>query len=284
MPSNHPSRDRHLTWPACYNTRDLSGLLTVDGRQTDRQAVIRSDTLGRLTPQGRQALLDYGVRTIIDLRAPKEAQADVPAFTRPDHKTDEPAYLNLLLEKYYPHVSALINQAATRAEVYCLILDHYPEAVAEVMRAIANAQTGGVVIHCHAGKDRTGMVAGLLLSLVGVPADIVAADYAESQERLWPVYEQLVAQAGGEDKVGFWAKPTVIPEMMLDMLAHIEAAHGGVQPYLTAAGLSSVDMARLKKRLCAPRPNRNHAAGWPVLGAKAIKASVACTASPAERA
>jgi protein-tyrosine phosphatase len=171
MTLNQQLRDRHLTGPACYNTRDLGGLLTVDGGQTRWQAIIRSDTLGRLTPQGRQALLDSGVRTIIDLRAPKEAQEELSAFTLPSLQTNEPTYLNLPLKKYYPHVSELINKAASRAEVYCIILDYYPDAVAEVLRAIANARSGGVVIHCHAGKDRTGIVSALLLSLVGVPAE-----------------------------------------------------------------------------------------------------------------
>lgn len=227
MTPNQQWTNRHLSWEGCYNTRDLGGLPIVNGGQTRWQAVIRSDLLGRLTRQGRQALLDYGVRTIIDLRAPQETQERLSAFTLPNPHTTEPVYLNLPLVRYYPYVSELINKAATRAEVYCIVLDHYPDAVAEVMRAIANAEPGGVVIHCHSGKDRTGIVAALLLSLVGVPAETIAADYAESQERLWPLYEKLVAEAGGEDNVGFWLKPTVTPEMMFTMLAHIEAKYGG---------------------------------------------------------
>ena len=77
----------------------------------------------------------------------------------------------------------MIQKAKSRGEVYCIILDHYPDAVAEILRAIVNAPPGGIVIHCHAGKDRTGMVSALLLKLVGVPAELIAADYAESQER-----------------------------------------------------------------------------------------------------
>ncbi len=247
---DQPLRARFLCWPECHNVRDLGGLITKDGRQTRWRAVIRSDTLGRLTPQGRQALLEYGVRTVIDLRAPKEAQEEPSAFPLPSAKTNEPAYLNLPLEKYYPHVSALINRATTRAEVYCIILDHYPDALAKVVRAIANAQPS-VVIHCHDGKDRTGIVSALLLSLVGVPAETIAADYAESQERLRRLYDKAVAEAGGEDKLGFWSKPTIIPEMMHAMLAHIDAKYGAVPKYLAAAGVSSAEMKRLKSRLRA---------------------------------
>ena len=249
MTRTEPQKQRHLAWDGCYNVRDLGGLPTVDGSETCWQAVIRSDLLRRLTEQGEQALLDYGVRTIIDLRAPQEAQKEPSAFTASATDLRAPTYLNLPLEKYYPHVSALISKAETRAEVYCITLDHYPDAVAAVMRAIANAQPGGVVIHCHAGKDRTGIVAALLLSLAGVSADTIAEDYAESQRRLWPLYEQYVAEAGGEAAVSFWLKPTATSEMMHTMLVHLEAKYGGVRAYLVAAGMAEAELDRLVRRL-----------------------------------
>jgi protein-tyrosine phosphatase len=249
MKRTEPRKERHLAWDACYNARDLGGLPTVDRGETQWQAVIRSDILSRLTNQGQQALLDYGVRTIIDLRAPQETQKEPSVFTVPPTDLRAPIYLNLPLEKYYPYVSALISKAETRAEVYCIILDHYPDAVAAIMQAIANAQPGGVVIHCHAGKDRTGIVAALLLSLAGVRADAIAEDYAESQRRLWPLYEQYVAEAGGEVAVNFWLKPTATSEMMHTMLVHLEVRYGGVRAYLVAAGMAETEIDCLVRRL-----------------------------------
>ena len=240
---------RYLPWEGCYNVRDLGGLPTEGGEETRWGSLIRADDLGQLTAQGRQSLLEYGVQTIIDLRAPHEAEADPSPFAASSGQDASPTYLNLPLEKFYPHVGKLINQVTTRAEVYCIILDHYPDAMGEVMRAMANARPGGVVFHCQAGKDRTGTVAGLLLGLVDVPVEIIAADYAESQARLWPQYEQLVAQVGGPEKVEFWGRPTVIPAMMRTMLAHVETTYGGVEPYLAAAGLSLDELVRLKQRL-----------------------------------
>ena len=239
--------DRHLTWDNCYNTRDLGGLPTWTGKKTRWQSVIRSDILNRLTETGRQALFAYGVRTVIDLRARQEAASEPSiTITNPDCHLD---YLNLPLEKYYPHVSALISQAKNRDEVYCIILDHYPDSVAAVMRAVVNAQLGGIVVHCHAGKDRTGIISALLLRLMGVPAEIIAADYAESQVRLWPLYEKIMAETGEKDPADFWLKPTATADMMHRMLAHIDARYGGIEPYLQAAGLTTEEMDKLKGRL-----------------------------------
>ena len=89
----------------------------------------------------------------------------------------------------------------------------------------------------------------MLLSLAGVPAEAIASDYAESQQRLWPLYEQLVAEAGGEAAVDSQLKPTATLETMHTMLAHLENRYGGVRPYLTAAGMTEADMERLVRRL-----------------------------------
>lgn len=239
---------RHLAWQQCYNTRDLGGLPTRDGKETRWKTVIRSDILSRLTDDGQRALLDYGVKTIIDLRSPQEV-AKEPSFIikSHDHHLD---YLNLPLEKYYPHVSALINQAKTRGEVYCIILDHYPDAVVEIVRAMVKAKPGGIIVHCHAGKDRTGIVSALLLSLMGVPTEIISADYAESQERLWPLCENL-AETKEKDDMDFWARPTATKEMMNMMLEHVDTQHGGAEKYLRASGLLSEEIDQLKSRLLA---------------------------------
>jgi protein-tyrosine phosphatase len=249
MIPNPQSTQRHLYWEACYNARDLGGLPTGDGGQTRWGAVIRTDILSRLTAQGQRDLLDYGIRTIIDLRGPKEVADEPSPFALATGALAQLTYLNLPLEKYHPHVSALISKATNRAEVYCIVLDHYPDMVATVMQAIASAQPGGVVIHCHSGKDRTGTVAALLLSLAGVCTETIAADYAESQARLWPLYETLIKDAGGEDKVDFWLKPTATAEMMHAMLAHLDQKYGGVRGYLAAAGVTDAEMKQLYQRL-----------------------------------
>jgi protein tyrosine/serine phosphatase len=241
--------NRHLLWEGCYNVRDLGGLPTDHGQETKWQSIIRADHLARLTPTGQQALLDYGVQTVIDLRSPKEVEKEPSLFVEPSGKNGWPRYLNLPLEYYYPHVSAKISQVKNRAEVYCIILDHYPDAVANIMRTVTQAPPGGIVLHCHSGKDRTGTVVALLLGLVGVDPEIIVADYAESQKRLWPLYEKIVTEAGSEENVGFWERPTATAEMMWMTLAHVENKYGGILPYLSTTGLSRSEIVRLHQRL-----------------------------------
>jgi protein-tyrosine phosphatase len=242
------SNERHLEWEGCYNIRELGGLPTQAGLLTRRQSVIRADLLGQLTPVGERALIAYGVRTIIDLRGPKELEEEPSIACGAEN---ELAYLHLSLEKYDPAVSELIDKAATRSEIYCIILDHYPDSVAAIMRAVANAQPGGIVVHCHGGMDRTGIVSALLLALAGVPAEEIVDDYAQSQTRLWPLYEKLVVEAGGAENLGRWMKPLAKPEIMHAVLAHLAEQYGGAQAYLEAAGLSSAEIARIKERLHA---------------------------------
>lgn len=241
---------RQLTWDACHNVRDLGGLPTADGRQTRYGSIIRADLLRRLTPAGQQALRDYGVRTIIDLRTPEEVAAEPDTLS--DNTPGAPTYLNIPLDQKLPQTEAILQQPLTHAQIYNIYLDHYPHAVAAVMRAIANAPEGAVVFHCHSGKDRTGIIAALLLRLAGVPKAIVAEDYALSRTCLWPLYVQIVAQAGGEEQIDPWLKPLSTPETMHDMLNHIETNYNSVHDYLiNAAGLSTEEITKLRQRLLA---------------------------------
>ena len=266
--TNHSTRT--LNWPACYNIRDLGGLLTVDGGVTRWRALIRADIPARLTPEGQQALLDYGVRTILDLRDPEQVNEAPSIFMVPNNDFKTPTYLNLPLETREPMVVALMSAAKARAEVYQIILEHYPAQVAKIMRAINAAREGGVLIHCHVGKDRTGIVSALLLRLASVPDEWIAADYAESQVHLWPLYEklikevknnsdnmgqwlkQVVAEAGGDfNQVCKWLKPTATPETIHAMFAHIDARYGGVREYLLTTGLTAEELVQLGSRLRA---------------------------------
>ncbi len=235
---------RILQWEGSYNSRDLGGLPLAGGGETARGRLIRADLLGGLTDAGREALLDYGVRTIIDLRSAEElarnATVDFDGRTRTVHIP--------VIDDFAPVDAALGDQPGW-TEVYTVFLNHAPQGFGRALSAVAAAPPGGVLFHCHSGKDRTGLIAALLLHLAGVDRETIAADYALSQTCLWPKYEELVAEAGGEENVEHWYKPLTAPETMLETLAYLDSRYGGVEAYLRQGGVSDQEMALLRQRL-----------------------------------
>ena len=215
---------RYLRWNACYNARDLGGLPTCDGTQTRRGVLVRADSVGRLTEQGRAALEAYGIRTIIDLRFGVEVRDDPSPFTEHAHIVSHNLPLN-------PNDVAMTRSLATQrtstlpypATVNVAYLATHQPQIAAVMRAIADAPEGGILFHCHAGRDRTGLIAALLLALVGVSADAITADYALSF--------------------------STVAETMDATLAHLESMYGGVEAYLLTAGVRADEIARIRHRL-----------------------------------
>lgn len=242
----------HLDWQGCYNTRDLGDLPVIDGGKIRPKALIRSDILSRLTAAGRQALLDYGVTTVIDLRTAQQVAEEPSAFGVGVPQPGEPAYFILPLENQTSPHFAQINNAPTRAETYCLTLDHYQPEVRAIFGAVANAPAGGLLLHCHAGKDRTGLIVALLLGLVGVPDGAIAADYAASEARLWPLFRRMQADAAGDPAklAALQHKvPTALPETMLAVLGHLRNRYGGVRAYLLGGGLAEAELTRIEERL-----------------------------------
>ena len=242
-------KPRQLNWPNCYNVRDLGGLSTTDGGTTQFGRIIRSDMPLRLTNEGRKMMWDYGVRTILDLRTPWQAvkepsnvaqQVDAPRF---------PTHINISIETYKPEISTEIIDAGTREAVYCIMLDGYPEQIKLIMEAIATARDGGVLVHCHAGKDRTGVVSALLLGLAGIPHAEICLDYAQSQACLWPLWEEIVEREGGVTDANFFFKPETPVEAMQYVLDHLGRTYGGVLPYLQATGVSEVTVDQVRQRL-----------------------------------
>jgi protein-tyrosine phosphatase len=245
-------RTRRLAWEGLLNARDLGGYPAAEGRETRWGAVVRSDSPAALTPAGRQALIGYGVRCIVDLRLPEEVADRPNPFAEPD--THGIAYTNV---SFIDPAAAPPQDVATLADDYKRMLDRFHPAVSAVMAAIARAPEGGVLVHCAAGKDRTGLVSALLLGLVGVQSQTIAADYALTAECLRPREQAWLDNGPGEraEREALLARVAPTAEVMLEVLDHLVDRYGGVEAYLLHAGVAPADLDRLRARLLGPAPS-----------------------------
>ncbi|GAA2372481.1 tyrosine-protein phosphatase [Dactylosporangium salmoneum] len=227
---------RDLEWDGCYNVRDLGGLAGAAGARTRWGAVVRCDTLDRLSGRGWGSVAAHGVRTVIDLRTPGEHR--VGTGYRPDWLT----VISLPLDDD-PADAGLREYFGTPVYLRSL-LERRPRRCAEVLAALAAAPAGGVAVHCVAGRDRTGIIALLLLALAGVDPHAIAEDYERSGERLRPLYAAL-----GEVDRGGLALGRLAAEGFDTRQALVDLAGGlDVAAYLRAAGLSAADLDTLRAR------------------------------------
>jgi protein-tyrosine phosphatase len=239
---------RNLTWDGCYNVRDLGGLHTADGHRTRHGAVVRSERPDGLTAAGRSALRGYGVRTIVDLRNDHERATDAVRPT--DIATVRvPLEQDLLADPEYKRWGE--RGLLATPLYYRDFLSRWPERAAAGVAAVAHAQPGGVLIHCGLGRDRTGLIAMLLLALVGVAPEEIAADYELSTGRTRPVYARL----GLEDdsnaiKALLDRENTSARAVILATLASLDVA-----ACLRAGGLAAVGLAAVRARLLEPAPD-----------------------------
>lgn len=233
---------RTLDIPGLLNARDLGGYPTRSGRQTRWRSLLRADDLVQLTPEGVETLANLGVHTVVDLRWPGEvAISPHPVPSRLPHV------------RYY-HVSLLTESETQWSEISegcekemwkCLVLEKTRPHLRRVLQTIASAPPGPLLFHCVAGKDRTGLIAALLLALAEVEPEAIAADYAESSARLREAYLERYKEVEPE-----WILEAVrCPEQgVYNMLSYLER-FGGVPGYLREIGLEEEHIERLKARL-----------------------------------
>jgi protein-tyrosine phosphatase len=246
---------RELAWDGVLNARDLGGHRTDDGAETRYGSIVRADSIRRLTDAGWAALLEYGVRTVVDLRGDHEMQEDAPAHVDvevvhvPFMEANDREFEEIQDEVERAAQAAPDVAAATR-DVYLIFLAHFKKNVAAGIRAVAQAPEGGVVVHCVGGKDRTGLLTAFLLHLAGVDVEQIAADYALSEERLKPRHEEWFAQAETEAELERLRRIAQTPaESIVGVFQELERRYGSVEGYLRSGGLGDEDLARARARL-----------------------------------
>ena len=244
-----------LEWDGCLNVRDLGGLATEDGGRTVAGRVIRSDNVRRLTDEGWRSLAEHGVTRIVDLRWPEELAEDEPRDV--DIEVVHVSVLGDAWDAEYgawldAHLDSVEDVADHYAWSYVDFLERHRDGFGRAFAAVADAPDGAVVVHCAGGKDRTGLVAALLLRLAGVPLDVVAEDYAQSAANLAPRTERFLASIEDPHLHARWTKLSGTPAAgMRRVLEDVERRYGDVASYLRAAGLTPEQIDRLRERLVA---------------------------------
>jgi protein-tyrosine phosphatase len=242
-------RSRTLAWDGCLNVRDLGGHPTEDGGETRYGVVVRADSVRALTAGGWRALVDYGITRIVDLRQHSELAADPPV-----ELPVELVHVPLFPEPGSAHWEEIAEVARDAAPdgisekrlAYLECLERFRPEFGAALTALAQAAGGGVVVHCQAGKDRTGLVSALLLRLAGVSREEVGADYAVTEENLRAAWEPWVDAAVDEDDRLRRRRLAGAPaEAMVGVLTELERRYGSVRDYARAGGTSEADLDAL---------------------------------------
>lgn len=243
---------RHIALSGAYNIRDLGGYRRAGGGFTMTHRALRADSPHRLTAGDVDTLLETGLRTVIDLRAPHE----VSAQPNPLGALEGIGYLHLpLFDALAPaHLQGDGGDDPLPAFYAQTLATRRPQ-IRDVLSAIAGAPRGAVLFHCTAGKDRTGLIAALVLGNAGVTEDDIVADYARTGPLISPLVAEflnLAERRGGQDLDAYRRVLTARPETMRRVLAQIAGDHGSVPAYLAEIGLDAAERRRLSDRIVTP--------------------------------
>jgi protein-tyrosine phosphatase len=255
-----------VTWidlEGAVNVRDLGGLPTTDGGTTVPGRLLRSENLQELSPGDVARLVDeIGVTTVVDLRSTNELKIEGPAplDAVPGVRHAHHPVLTEFLDVSDTVKQALLLDAAEADRSrypddmmcghYLGYLENRPDEVVAAMRSIATAP-GAAIVHCAAGKDRTGVIVALTLTAAGVEPDAIVDDYAASNDRLEAVIERLSRSkmyAGGVTSVPIRAHAPRA-ETMKAFLEQLDARYGGLTEWAAGNGLSADELSQLRAKL-----------------------------------
>ncbi|MFJ1766301.1 tyrosine-protein phosphatase [Amycolatopsis sp. NPDC088138] len=250
---------RAVAWDGFFNTRDLGGLPTSSGETTRYGAFFRSADLRFVTDSGWAQAREAGVRTVVDLRNEDEirpgaesltALAGSAQFAVPTAAPVTPTGINRLevpLDdiddvEFWQHVNR--DRLNGTPLYYPLFLRRKADRCAAVIKAIAHADPGGVLFHCGAGRDRTGLITLLLLALAGVEPRAIAADYDMSAEALKALFAAMGTDDQGSVVEALAKRGTTAQEAVLAALDGFDVEH-----YLLDAVVSRDELRNVRHRL-----------------------------------
>lgn len=245
------SFSRNLPFTKAYNFRDVGGYAGLDGRRVRWRRLFRADSLHRIREQDAAAFTALGIRTVIDLR--RETEVEKFGRVAEDYGVD---YHNLVIRHVdWEEVEHSPDTMHERwlADRYLNFAEDGRQGIADSLRLIADPDAAPVVVHCMAGKDRTGTVCALTLSLLGVSDEDIVADYALTTDAMRPLTEYLLrtnpeAIQGNEH---MFDSPA---EAMQLFLTDLRTLHGSVEAYAKDIGLTGTDLTALRSHLLTEDP------------------------------
>ncbi len=259
---------RWIDLDGAANVRDVGGLPAED-RTVRPDRLIRSDNLQGLTPADIHRLVDdHDVRAVADLRTQTEVDLEGPGPLTGDPRViiehlslfpeageytdvvaaesdDEPVLLPWQRQEADPE-----HRRRSAVDIYLRYLDDRPDSILSALRMIARTD-GATVVHCAAGKDRTGVVVALALDAVGVDRDAIVDDYVRTGDRLGPLLARLKASRTYAHDVRRMPDEHHLPrrESMEGFLAALDELHGGTSNWLRKHGWTDADAIALQAAL-----------------------------------
>ena len=249
---------RFLPLAGAVNFRDMGGFKTADGKRVCWGKLFRSGSLGSLTSADYEYIERIGIKLVCDLRSSGEIAVEpdkLPASIEYVHAsifTDSDSVRRLRALLVDPRALSLLM-----LEMYThQMIDQNARPIGDILRRLSNSENLPALIHCTAGKDRTGITAAVLLSVLGVPDVVITADYSLSNH-YFETIRQLVQNALPQRLAMFGITIddmqvllTANPVVLQDALNYLRQRYGSVEVYLRdAAGVDDSVIERLKTNL-----------------------------------
>ena len=240
---------RHYPFQGCFNFRDIGGYLNEDGKTVKKGLYFRAGRQDRMSNQDLLQLSDLKISTQIDLRKPDEVldQGKGPL------EAMGAKYINIAVipEGGSDQLTRLVGDTGISGKRYLGYLEFGPTSWLRLFGILANEDNLPVVLHCTAGKDRTGVSTAFLLSVLGVSREVIEADYLLTNldtERQADFIENTVGYPDGYDRERMIAVAGVPEDAMKDFLDGVESKWGTVVEYLKKIGITQEQMDMIRSK------------------------------------
>jgi protein-tyrosine phosphatase len=245
-----PAHDpREWALEGVTNFRDLGGLMNRHGLTVRRERVFRSDNLARLTASDLERLAPLAIRTLIDFRTAGEADRSGPSqlLARGTRRVHAPVI----------DIDANLEELGRKslAEMYAAFLTQGTSSYRRAFASLATSDDFPAVIHCAAGKDRTGVASALLLRLLEVDDATIVADYTLTDRNMARMFQSWIAadpERAADETLTIRAQLAQAPaDAMQTFLVILDTTYGSAEAYLLAAGVTDAEIAAIRAHLLA---------------------------------